>query len=74
MNSEPLQREGHRLHHLVLPPDANAHASLLRVGDEMYLDVFVEGHVRYPDIMIEQGNAPIDVGHSRLPQAEDVLE
>jgi hypothetical protein len=53
VNSKFAQREGHRVHHLALPPNADLHNLLGRIRHEMDLDFLVEVHLRNFDGVIE---------------------
>jgi hypothetical protein len=50
---EFLQRVGDRVHHLVIPPDADVHDLPQRVWDEMHFYLLVEGDVGDFDVMLE---------------------
>ena len=50
---EFLQRVGDRVHHLVIPPDADVHDLPEDVWDEVYVDFLVKLNVGDFDDMLE---------------------
>ena len=66
---EFLQRVGDRVHHPVIPPDADVHGLPWDVWDEVHFDVLVEWDVGDLDVMLEQRNASVAVDLPCFTQA-----
>ena len=66
MNSEFPEGEGHRVCHVVVPPDADIHLLSGNIWDQVDIDAFMKGNIGYFNGMVEEGDTSITIDESGL--------